>query len=69
MPKIPMSVGIFVQFRRFRTAHFGDITKNKEHDLMCPINPIGQSTCSGPAPWTIVVNSQPSFTPSRRASA
>ena len=38
----PMSVGIFVQFGKFRTAHFGDITKNKEHDLMCPNNPIGQ---------------------------
>jgi competence protein ComEC len=37
-----MSVGIFIQFGRFRTAHFGDITKNKEHDLMCPNNPIGQ---------------------------
>jgi beta-lactamase superfamily II metal-dependent hydrolase len=37
----PMSVGIFVQFGKFRTAHFGDITKNKEYDLMCPNNPIG----------------------------
>ena len=38
----PMSVGIVLQFGRFRAAHFGDITKNKEHDLMCPNNPIGQ---------------------------
>ena len=37
----PMSVGIHVSFGRFRTAHFGDITKNKEFDLMCPNNPIG----------------------------
>jgi beta-lactamase superfamily II metal-dependent hydrolase len=38
----PLSVGIHVNFGRFRTLHVGDITKNKERDLMCPNNPIGQ---------------------------
>jgi beta-lactamase superfamily II metal-dependent hydrolase len=37
----PMSVGIHVAFGKFRTAHFGDITKNKEFELMCPNNRIG----------------------------
>jgi competence protein ComEC len=37
----PMSVGIHVAFGKFRTAHFGDITKNKEFELMCPNNKIG----------------------------
>src|SRR5579871_3066491 len=37
----PLSVGIFVTFGKFRTAHFGDITKNKEFDLMCPTNRLG----------------------------
>src|ERR1700676_3934443 len=32
----PMSVGIHVTFGKFRTAHFGDITKNKEFELMRP---------------------------------
>lgn len=38
----PLSVGIHVNYGRFRTLHVGDITKNKERDLMCPNNPIGQ---------------------------
>ena len=38
----PLSVGIQVNYGRFRTLHVGDITKNKERDLMCPNNPIGQ---------------------------
>jgi competence protein ComEC len=37
----PMSVGIFVTYGKFRTAHLGDITKNKEFDLMCPTNRLG----------------------------
>jgi competence protein ComEC len=37
----PMSVGIFVNYGKFRTAHLGDITKNKEFDLMCPTNRLG----------------------------
>jgi beta-lactamase superfamily II metal-dependent hydrolase len=37
----PMSVGIFVTFGKFRTAHLGDTTKNKEFELMCPNNRLG----------------------------
>ena len=37
----PMSVGIHVTFGKFRTVHLGDLTKNKEFELMCPNNPIG----------------------------
>ncbi len=35
------SVGTHVTFGRFRTVHLGDVTWNKEHDLMCPRNPLG----------------------------
>jgi len=37
----PMSVGIFIAYGKFRTVHLGDITKNKEFELMCPTNRIG----------------------------
>jgi competence protein ComEC len=37
----PMSVGIAVAFGKFRTIHVGDLTKNKEFELMCPTNRIG----------------------------
>jgi beta-lactamase superfamily II metal-dependent hydrolase len=35
------SVGSIVTFGKFRVAHLGDLTWNKEYDLMCPNNPIG----------------------------
>ena len=35
------SVGSVIAFGKFRVAHLGDITWNKEFDLMCPSNPIG----------------------------
>jgi competence protein ComEC len=35
------SVGSVVTFGRFRVAHLGDLTWNKEFDLMCPMNRIG----------------------------
>jgi beta-lactamase superfamily II metal-dependent hydrolase len=35
------SVGSVVTFGRFRVAHLGDLTWNKEFDLMCPTNRIG----------------------------
>jgi beta-lactamase superfamily II metal-dependent hydrolase len=35
------SVGSIVTFGAFRTAHLGDLTWNKEFDLMCPNNRIG----------------------------
>jgi len=33
----PMSVGSYITFGRFRTAHLGDLTRNKEFELMCPV--------------------------------
>ena len=37
----PQSVGVFVRYGKFRTIHLGDLTKNKEFELMCPNNRIG----------------------------
>jgi beta-lactamase superfamily II metal-dependent hydrolase len=37
----PMSVGTYVTFGKFRALHLGDLTKNKEFELMCPNNRIG----------------------------
>jgi competence protein ComEC len=37
----PMSVGVHVKFGKFRTVHLGDLTRNKEFELMCPNNRIG----------------------------
>jgi|CXWL01.1.fsa_nt_gi beta-lactamase superfamily II metal-dependent hydrolase len=35
------SVGTHVTFGRFKTVHLGDVTWNKEFELMCPANPLG----------------------------
>ena len=35
------SVGSVIAYGSFRVAHLGDLTWNKEHDLMCPRKPIG----------------------------
>src|SRR5712692_3680755 len=37
----PQSVGTYIRFGKFRTIHFGDLTKNKEFELACPNNRIG----------------------------
>src|SRR6267142_1611209 len=37
----PQSVGTHVTFGRFRTVHLGDLTMNKEFELMCPNNRLG----------------------------
>ena len=37
----PQSVGTYVRFGKFRTIHLGDLTKNKEFELMCPTSRIG----------------------------
>jgi len=37
----PMSVAVFITFGKFRTLHLGDLTKNKEFELMCPNNRLG----------------------------
>jgi beta-lactamase superfamily II metal-dependent hydrolase len=36
-----MSVGSVIKYGKFRMAHFGDLTWNKEFELMCPKNPVG----------------------------
>jgi len=40
-PENPMSVGVVIAYGKFRTVNLGDFTWDKEHDLMCPTNPIG----------------------------
>jgi beta-lactamase superfamily II metal-dependent hydrolase len=35
------SVGTHITFGRFKTVHLGDLTWNKESDLMCPTNRLG----------------------------
>ena len=43
----PQSVGSIITFGRFRVAHMGDLTWNKEFELMCPTNQIGTvDSCS-----------------------
>ncbi|MGA2714749.1 MAG: MBL fold metallo-hydrolase [Bryobacteraceae bacterium] len=37
------SVGSVIGFGKFRVVDLGDLTWNKEHDLMCPNNKIGQT--------------------------
>jgi hypothetical protein len=37
----PMSVASFITFGKFRTAHLGDLTRNMEFKLMCPVNRLG----------------------------
>ena len=37
----PQSVGIHIAFGKFRAVHLGDLTKNKEFELMCPNNRLG----------------------------
>ena len=40
-PENGQSVGSVITFGQFRAADFADLLWNKEHDLMCPNNPIG----------------------------
>lgn len=35
------SVGSFITFGKFRTVHLGDLTLNRQFDLMCPNNRLG----------------------------
>src|SRR5262245_49725428 len=37
----PMSVGTHITFGKFSTLHLGDLTMNKEFELMCPMNRLG----------------------------
>jgi len=37
----PQSVGVHLTYGKFRTIHLGDLTRNKEFELMCPANRLG----------------------------
>jgi beta-lactamase superfamily II metal-dependent hydrolase len=37
----PQSVGVYVAFGDFRTIHLGDLTRDKEFELMCPTDRLG----------------------------
>src|SRR2546422_8106300 len=37
----PQSVGTHITFGKFRTVHLGDLTRNKEFELVCPKNRLG----------------------------
>jgi beta-lactamase superfamily II metal-dependent hydrolase len=41
-PEDTESIGVVVQFGRFRYANFGDMPWNKEIELLCPENKVGQ---------------------------
>jgi beta-lactamase superfamily II metal-dependent hydrolase len=41
-PENGQSVGSVISFGRFRAVDLGDLTTDKEYDLMCPNNPIGK---------------------------
>jgi competence protein ComEC len=41
MTENAQSVGSIITFGKFRVAHLGDLTWNKEFDLMCPANRVG----------------------------
>jgi competence protein ComEC len=38
----PQSVSVYVSYGKFRTYHSGDLTKNREFEMMCPNNKIGR---------------------------
>ncbi len=39
------SVGVLITFGAFRMLDMGDLTKDREYDLVCPNNKIGSLTC------------------------
>lgn len=41
IPEDPESVGSYITFGRFRALHLGDLTSDKEFELVCPTNRIG----------------------------
>jgi competence protein ComEC len=41
VPEDPESVGTHISFGRFRALHLGDLTSDKEYELVCPTNRIG----------------------------
>ena len=41
IPEDRQSVGSYIAFGRFRALHLGDLTSDKEYELVCPTNRIG----------------------------
>jgi competence protein ComEC len=41
VPDDPESVGSYITFGRFRALHLGDLTVDKEFELVCPMNRLG----------------------------
>ena len=41
IPEDRQSVGSYITFGRFRALHLGDLTSDKEYELVCPTNRIG----------------------------
>jgi competence protein ComEC len=41
IPEDPESVGSYITFGRFRALHLGDLTIDKEFELVCPMNRLG----------------------------
>ena len=41
IPEDPESVGSYITFGRFRALHLGDLTTDKEFELVCPMNRLG----------------------------
>jgi competence protein ComEC len=39
----PQSVGILIRYGKFRIINLGDLTWNKELDLVCPVNRVGKA--------------------------
>jgi competence protein ComEC len=55
----PSSVGSVVAFGKFRIVHLGDLTWNKEFELMCPNNPIGATDVFVVSNHSLVVSNTP----------
>jgi beta-lactamase superfamily II metal-dependent hydrolase len=55
----PNSVGSVVAFGKFRIVHLGDLTWNKEFELMCPNNPIGTTDVFVVSNHSLVVSNTP----------
>ncbi|MGD0963839.1 MAG: MBL fold metallo-hydrolase [Candidatus Acidiferrales bacterium] len=55
----PNSVGSVVAFGKFRIVHLGDLTWNKEFELMCPNNPIGTTDVFVVSNHSLVVANTP----------
>jgi beta-lactamase superfamily II metal-dependent hydrolase len=57
----PSSLGSVVAFGKFRIVHLGDLTWNKEFELMCPNNPIGTTDVFVVSNHSLVVANTPAL--------